>query len=87
MLHILLVTGYQTCVTHKSRLVFVCYSDVTGFRSSEMWHCVVRKVSKDEGTVLPCWETLNLVIECHIPEDLKANHCCANLKWCDTLKI
>jgi len=51
-----LVTGYQTCVTHKSCLVFVClfvcYSEVTGFKSSEMCHCVVRKAPEDEGTVL-----------------------------------
>ena len=49
---VLLVTGYQTCVNHKSCLVFVCYSFVTDFRSSEMCCCVVRKVSEDEGTVL-----------------------------------
>ena len=39
------------------------------------------------SVTLKYWETLNLVIECHIPENLKASHWCANLKWCDTLKI
>jgi hypothetical protein len=70
-----------------SCLVFVCFLqwcdgfqifwDVLLCHQKDLWRwrqCVTVK----------CWGTLNLVIQCHIPENLKASHCCANLRWCDT---